>query len=79
MSPVSRTEEFWGEIQKCLTEIQNIKDDIKELKEQLAELRKEKKDEKNRMSDRKLAILIGIASFLSAIVGGVITWVLTKL
>jgi|GEM_PF-3421156 septal ring factor EnvC (AmiA/AmiB activator) len=79
MSPVSRKEEIWGEITRCATEIQNIKDDIKDLTQQLVELRKERKDDKNRMSDRRLAIYIGIASFLSAIAGSVITWVLTKL
>jgi len=66
MSPMSKKE--YGTLTECATKIKHLEDVVNELKQEIAELRKERKETQNRISDRRLAIYLALASFLGALI-----------
>lgn len=76
MSPASKEE--YAELAICKTKIGNIEEYIKELKQEVADLRKEKKENKERISDRLLAIYLTIATLGGGLVGGIALGIVQK-
>ena len=51
---------------ECATKIEHLEEAVKELKQELAELRRENKKDKERISNRRLAIYLALASIFGA-------------
>jgi F0F1-type ATP synthase assembly protein I len=61
---------------ECHTKINYLEEDVKELKLELADIRKEKTHEKERISDKRLAIYLASATIVSAFVTGIVILVM---
>jgi chromosome segregation ATPase len=78
MSPLSSKRDIVV-LTECATKIEHLEETVKELKQELSELRKEKKENKNRISDRRFAIYLLIASILGGTISQIISWVLSSI
>jgi len=77
MATASKSE--WAVITECKTRITHLEENIKELKEELKNHKKEGVETQRYISDRRLALYIGITSAVASFSGGFIVWLLQRI
>lgn len=77
MSPLSR-EDLVIKLTECVTKIQHLEETVKELKENLRNKTKDKIESKRYISNKRLAIYIGIASVSVNIMVEVVKWLFSS-
>lgn len=65
-------------ITECATKIRYLEETVKEIKQELRDLRIEKNKHKERISDRRLATYLAIASIIGGFVGGIVLLIIQK-